>query len=100
MMKQYGIDPRPVIWIQRNAGHDMQTFSDLAKMKSLDSRRRNFAAVKKIEDIRLPSSCTGRVPEQGGTHGGDPQGTGPVDQAGRFRQMGLVKGRRLPGDPD
>lgn len=24
-------------------------------MKSLDSRRRNFAAVKKIEDIRLPS---------------------------------------------
>ncbi len=31
MMKQYGIDPRLVIWIQRNAGHDMQTFSDLAK---------------------------------------------------------------------
>lgn len=55
MMKQYGIDPRLVIWIQRNAGHDLQTFSDLTKMKSLDSRRRNFSAVKKVEDIRLPS---------------------------------------------
>ena len=55
MMKQYGIDPRLVIWIQRNTGHDLQTFSDLTKMKSLDSRRRNFSAVKKVEDIRLPS---------------------------------------------
>ena len=55
MMKQYGIDPRLVIWIQRNTGHDLQTFSDLTKMKSLDSRRRNFSAVKKVEDIHLPS---------------------------------------------
>ena len=55
MTKQYGIDPRLVIWIQRNTGHDLQTFSDLAKIKCLDSRRRNFSAVKKIEDIRLPS---------------------------------------------
>lgn len=55
MMKQYGIDPRLVIWIQRNTGHDLQTFSDLAKMKSLDSRRRNFSSARKIEDIRLPS---------------------------------------------
>ena len=44
-----------LIWIQRNTGHDLQTFSDLTKMKSLDSRRRNFSAVKKVEDIRLPS---------------------------------------------
>lgn len=55
MIKQYGIDPRLVIWIQRNTGHDLQTFSDLAKIKCLDSRRRNFSAVKKIEDVRLPS---------------------------------------------
>lgn len=55
MMKQYGIDPRLVIWIQRNTGHDLQTFSDLAKMKSLDSRRRKFSSARKIEDIRLPS---------------------------------------------
>ena len=55
MMKQYGIDPRLAIWIQRNTGHDLQTFSDLAKMKSLDSRRRNFSSARKIEDIRLPS---------------------------------------------
>lgn len=47
MTKQYGIDPRLVIWIQRNTGHDLQTFSDLAKIKCLDSRRRNFSAVKK-----------------------------------------------------
>ena len=58
MMKQYGIDPRLAIWIQRNTGHDLQTFSDLAKIKCLDSTRRNFAAVKKIEDIRLPSWLT------------------------------------------
>ena len=55
MMKQYGIDPRLVIWIQKNTGHDRQTFSDLAKIKCLDSRKRNFSAVKKIEDVRLPS---------------------------------------------
>ena len=55
MIKQYGIDPMLVIWIQRNTGHDLQTFSDLAKIKYLDSRRRNFSAVKKIEDVRLPS---------------------------------------------
>ena len=55
MMKQYGIDPRLVIWIQKNTGHDLQTFSDLAKIKCLDSRKRNFSAVKKIEDVRLPS---------------------------------------------
>ena len=55
MMKQYGSDPRLVIWIQKNTGHDLQTFSYLTKMKSLDSRRRNFSAVKKVEDIRLPS---------------------------------------------
>ena len=55
MTKQYGIDPRLVIWIQRNTGRDLQTFSDLAKIKCLDSRRRNFSAVKKIEDVRLPS---------------------------------------------
>ena len=55
MAKQYGIDPRLVIWIQRNTGRDLQTFSDLAKIKCLDSRRRNFSAVKKIEDVRLPS---------------------------------------------
>ena len=54
-MKQYGIDPRLVIWIQKNTGHDLQTFSDLAKIKCLDSRKRNFSAVKKIEDVRLPS---------------------------------------------
>ena len=29
MIKQYGIDPKLVIWIQRNTGHDLQTFSDL-----------------------------------------------------------------------
>ena len=58
MMKQYGIDPRLAIWIQRNTGHDLQTFSDLAKIKCLDSTKRNFAAVKKIEDIRLPSWLT------------------------------------------
>ncbi|MEY8395208.1 hypothetical protein AALB64_10350 [Lachnospiraceae bacterium 45-P1] len=55
MMKQYGIDPRLVIWIQKNTGHDLQTFSDLAKIKCLDSRKRNFSVVKKIEDVRLPS---------------------------------------------
>ena len=55
MMKQYGIDPRLVIWIQKNTGHDLQTFGDLAKIKCLDSRRRNFSAVDKIEDVRLPS---------------------------------------------
>ncbi len=55
MVKQYGIDPRLVIWIQRNTGHDLQTFSDLAKIKCLDSKRRNFSADKKIEDVRLPS---------------------------------------------
>lgn len=55
MVKQYGIDPRLVIWIQKNTGHDLQTFSDLVKIKCLDSRRRNFSAVKKIEDVRLPS---------------------------------------------
>ena len=55
MVKQYGIDPRLVIWIQKNTGHDLQTFSDLAKIKCLDSRKRNFSAVKKIEDVRLPS---------------------------------------------
>lgn len=55
MMKQYGIDPRLVIWIQKNTGHDLQTFRDLAKIKCLDSRKRNFSAVKKIEDVRLPS---------------------------------------------
>lgn len=54
-MKQYGIDPRLVIWIQRNTGRDLQTFSDLAKMKYLDSRKRNFSSAKKIEDVRLPS---------------------------------------------
>lgn len=54
-MKQYGIDPRLVLWIQKNTGHDLQTFSDLAKIKCLDSRKRNFSAVKKIEDVRLPS---------------------------------------------
>lgn len=58
MMKQYGIDPRLVIWIQRNTGHDLQTFSDLTKIKCLDSRRRNFSAVKKVEDVRLPSWLT------------------------------------------
>ena len=36
-MKQYGIDPRLVIWIQRNTGHDLQTFNDLTKMKRLDN---------------------------------------------------------------
>ena len=55
MVKQYGIDPRLVIWIQKNTGHDLQTFSDLAKIKCLDSRKRNFSAVKKIEDVHLPS---------------------------------------------
>ena len=55
MMKQYGIDPRLVIWIQRNTGRDLQTFSDLAKIKYLDSRKRNFSAAKKIDNIRLPS---------------------------------------------
>ncbi len=55
MVKQYGIDPRLVIWIQKNTGHGLQTFSDLAKIKCLDSRKRNFSAVKKIEDVRLPS---------------------------------------------
>ena len=55
MVKQYGIDPRLVIWIQKNTGHDLQTFSDLAKIKCLDSRKRNFSAAKKIEDVRLPS---------------------------------------------
>ena len=55
MMKQYGIDPRLVLWIQKNTGHDLQTFSDLAKIKCLDSRKRNFSAVKNIEDVRLPS---------------------------------------------
>ncbi len=55
MVKQYEIDPRLVIWIQKNTGHDLQTFSDLAKIKCLDSRRRNFSADKKIEDVRLPS---------------------------------------------
>ncbi len=54
-MKQYGIDPRLVIWIQKNTGHDLQTFSDLAKIKCLNSRKRNFYAVKKIEDVRLPA---------------------------------------------
>ncbi len=53
--KQYGIDPRLVMWIQRNTGRDMQTFSDLAKMKYMDSRKRNFSSAKKIEDVRLPS---------------------------------------------
>lgn len=55
MMKQYGIDPRLVIWIQRNIGRDLQTFSDLAKIKYLDSRKRNYSAAKKIDNIRLPS---------------------------------------------
>ena len=55
MTKQYGIDPKLVIWIQRNTGRDLQTFSDLAKIKSLDSRRRNYSAVKKVDDVRLPS---------------------------------------------
>ena len=55
MMKQYGIDPRLVIWIQRNTGRDLQTFSDLAKIKYLDSRMRNYSAAKKIDNIRLPS---------------------------------------------
>ena len=54
-MKQYGIDPRLVIWIQRNTGRDLQTFSDLGKIKYLDSRKRNFSAAKKIDNIRLPS---------------------------------------------
>ena len=54
-MKQYGIDPRLVIWIQRNTGHDLQTFSDLAKIKYLDSRKRNYSAAKKIDNIRIPS---------------------------------------------
>lgn len=54
-MKQYGIDPRHVIWIQKNTGHNLQTFSDLAKIKCLNSRKRNFSAVKKIEDVRLPA---------------------------------------------
>lgn len=54
IVKQYGIDPRLVIWIQKNTGHDLQTFSGLAMIKCLDSRKRNFFAVKKIEDVRLP----------------------------------------------
>ena len=54
-MKQNGIDPRHVIWIQKNTGHNLQTFSDLAKFKCLNSRKRNFYAVKKIEDVRLPA---------------------------------------------
>lgn len=41
MTKQYGIDPRLVTWIRNNMGHDPQTFSDLAKIKRLDSRKRN-----------------------------------------------------------
>lgn len=55
MVKQYGIDSRLVIWIRKNTGHDLQTFSDLAKIKCLDSRRRNYSAKEKIEDLRLPS---------------------------------------------
>ncbi len=54
-MKQYGIDSRLVIWIQRNTGHDLQTFSDLAKIKCLDSKKRNYSSAKKIDDVRLPS---------------------------------------------
>ena len=49
-MKQYGSDPKLAIWIQRNTGYDLQTFSDLAKMKSLDSRRRNFLAASEETD--------------------------------------------------
>ena len=59
MMEQYGIDPKLVIWIQRNRGRGLQTFSDLAKIKCLDSRRRNFSAVKKVDDVRLPSWLAG-----------------------------------------
>lgn len=40
---------------RQKTGHDLQTFSHLAKIKCLDSRKRNFSAVKKIEDVRLPS---------------------------------------------
>ena len=39
-----------MIWIQKNPGHDLQTFRDLAKIKCLGSRKRNFSAVKKIQD--------------------------------------------------
>lgn len=59
MMKQQGIDPRLVIWIQRNTGRDLQTFSDLARIKYLDSRKRNYSAAKKIDNIRLPSWLAG-----------------------------------------
>jgi len=55
MMKQYGIDPELVLWIQRSAGRDLQTFSDLARIKCLDNTRRNYGAAKKIDEVRLPS---------------------------------------------
>ena len=47
MMKQYGIDPRLVIWIQRNTGHDLQTFSDLTKMKAWTAEGEIFRLLKK-----------------------------------------------------
>lgn len=55
LMKQYGIDPELVLWIQRSAGRDLQTFSDLARIKCLDNTRRNYGAAKKIDEVRLPS---------------------------------------------
>ncbi len=94
MAKQYGIDPRLVIWIQRNTGRDLQTFSDLAKIKCLDSRRRNFSAVKKIEDVRLPSYFLFTEGEES-----EPQETNmqETDMRGKCRRDHLEMIRQLYG---
>ena len=58
MTEQYGIDPRLVIWIRKNVGHDLETFSDLSKMKRLDSRKENRKVSRAAVNDGLPSWLT------------------------------------------